>query len=217
MSETKNVQECEYFSKKEENTFIRKVLKWKSREDIPSEGIISLFNRLNIFPGDGKSYFIKGSKSQLKDFENYYRLLATFNRTLSFRSPCRAQIYRYANKLTYGDEEGRSWFGTDEDLLILTEGERSGGREGTNTEEWLKTTIVKHVENRKNCNQVTLILSERDIPLIRQECGTTNQPKDACLMAFISLAEHLGHATSGRISTTSTSTRVYKNSLSNYD
>lgn len=112
-------------------------------------------------PSIGNVYFVKGKLSSLKKFKAYFlaRCLDKMYETATF------MLKEYIEGLTENrDDDDMFYMSADKELIFLyIHGECSGWG---NTDNWIATTTIDKVANRRRKGLKTVILSERDFPLL---------------------------------------------------
>lgn len=109
-----------------------------------------------------KSYYVKGTRSLLNKFKAFY--LATCLKETNRPKYSLQMISDRAQMLSGGAVEE---LGADEVLFLYA---HKVGKDLGKSEEWLAKTIINDVANRNRKGYVTIVLTERDIDLIR-DCG----------------------------------------------
>lgn len=107
-----------------------------------------------------KAYFVKGSEKLLNQFKAF------------FIAKCAQKRYEYATFMLKDYVEGLAEkndnelfvAGSEKELLFLyLHGEASGTGE---TDKWMATSTLDKMANRKRKGFITVVLSERDLPII---------------------------------------------------
>lgn len=117
-----------------------------------------------------KSYFVKGTQEKLKKFMAYFVLKGVLDRP----SYSMVMLKEYVEGTIDRSDELSSLLGTERQLLFLyLHGETSGLG---NTDAWIATTSLDKIATRNRKNLVTVVLSERDFPILEnsQELITVN-------------------------------------------
>ena len=124
------------------------------REITPEE--YDLFTSFNL--NTKKSYFVKGKEKSLKKFKAFFIALCSFERY----SYATAMLKEYIEGLSDKSDEMSSILGVERELLFLYLHREASGVGGTDN--WLCTSTIDRVANRKRKGLVTVILSERSVP-----------------------------------------------------
>ena len=107
-----------------------------------------------------KSYFVKGIASKLKKFQVYFIALCSQKRY----SYSTFMMKDYVSGLAERTDDLTFLMGADKELLFLyLHGETSGIG---NTDAWLGYSALDKIANRNRKGLVTVVLSERDFPLL---------------------------------------------------
>ena len=109
----------------------------------------------------GKSYIVRGTPEILKQFKAFY-LVSCNKGTTRFKFGS-YMMSEYASTLTNGDPNGD--LVVDELLFLYA---HKNDIDLGNSETWLAKTIVNSVANRNRKGYATVLLTERDLPLIKQ-------------------------------------------------
>ena len=109
----------------------------------------------------GKSYIVRGTPEILKQFKAFY-LVSCNKGTIRFKFGS-YMMSEYASTLTNGDPNGD--LVVDELLFLYA---HKNDIDLGNSETWLAKTIVNSVANRNRKGYATVLLTERDLPLIKQ-------------------------------------------------
>lgn len=114
----------------------------------------------SLVPNTKGAYFVKGSRKMLKRFQAY------------FIARCASKAYSYATFMlkefiegyTENSEDDAFIAGRGKDLLFLyLHGEAAGTG---NTDTWMGKTALDKITNRKRKGLVTVVLSEREFPIL---------------------------------------------------
>ena len=113
-----------------------------------------------LLPSIGNAYFVKGKGSSLKKFKAYFlaRCLAKRYESATF------MLKDYVTGLTEKNDDELFTAGVEKELLFLYLHREVSG--WGNTDNWLASTTIDKVANRKRKGLKTVILSERDFPLL---------------------------------------------------
>ena len=113
----------------------------------------------SLLPSVDKSYLVKGKSSSLKKFKAYF-LARCFGKRYESAT---FMLKDYIEGLTDKDDD-LFFSSSDKELLFLyIHGESSGWG---NTDNWIASTTIDKVANRRRKGLKTVILSERDFPLL---------------------------------------------------
>lgn len=106
------------------------------------------------------SYFVKGNREILYKFKAFFIALCAYERY----SYSMFMLRDYVEGLAERDDDLSFLAGAERELLFLyLHGESSGTG---NTETWLASITVDKIANRKRKGLVTVVLSERNFPII---------------------------------------------------
>lgn len=109
-----------------------------------------------------KSYLVKGSENLLWKFKAFFTAHCAYER-LSYAT---FMLKEYASLLQNSSTDEAFLASSERELLFLY---LHSGQSGVgNTEEWMCSTILDRVANRNRKGLITIILSERNIPLLEK-------------------------------------------------
>ena len=114
----------------------------------------------SLLPKILSAYFVKGRRKILKKFKAYFLARCLYKRYEAATFMLKEYIEGITNKV----DDDLFIAGTEKELVFLyLHGESSGWG---NTDNWIASTTLDKVVNRKRKGYKTVILSERDFPLL---------------------------------------------------
>lgn len=115
-----------------------------------------------LLPSTSKNYFVKGKGSLLKKFKAYFTARCFYQRP----DIATFMLKEYIEGITENNDDELFVAGSEKELVFLyLHGEVSGWG---NTDNWIASTTIDKVANRKRRGLKTVILSERDFPLLEE-------------------------------------------------
>jgi len=121
---------------------------------------LELFKSKNVLPN--KSYYVRGSKRILEQFKSYY-LVNCLKEEIRPKYGLH-MITEWASLLSSTSMDD---YGADDVLFLYA---HKNDIDIGKSEEWLAKTIINDVANRNRKGYATVILTERDLPLVKA-CG----------------------------------------------
>ena len=132
----------------------KKLIKSLTKEDYKT------LKALNI--DTAKSYFVKGDQKKLLKFMAYFILKGVLERP----SYSKVMLKEYVEGTLDRSDELSSILGTERQLLFLYLHREVSGI--GNTEAWIATTSLDKITTRNRKGLVTVVLSERDFPILEK-------------------------------------------------
>lgn len=166
-----NLEE-KYFIQQENSALSHKITKETLEEEFKAyvkESNVKILNKLttkecdileSLITSTKGAYFVKGSRKSLKRFRAYFIAKCLFNkpRYATF------MLKEYIEGLSEKNDDETFISGSEKELLFLhLHGEASGTG---GTDNWIALATIDRVANRKRKGLTTVILSERDFPLM---------------------------------------------------
>lgn len=119
-----------------------------------------LLQSLNL--NSTSSYFVKGSRNQLKMFKAFFIAKCAYERY----SYAECQLKEYIEGLQDREDDFSFLTGVERELLFLYLHKESSGI--GNTDNWLATTALDKITSRNRKGLITVLLSERDFPIVEE-------------------------------------------------